>query len=107
MRDWPSRSTAAGGSRSWSSSESSARHAGRVTARPPARPSGARALAAAAELGPFFRTDAQPDPDWSSWAALTTDPALLTQRAAEVRAVLAAGPGRPDVVGGRLTGPPG
>ena len=68
-----------------------------MTARPPARPSGARALEAAAELGPFFRADTQPGPDWSSWAALSADPALLTRRAAEVRAVLAAGPGSPDV----------
>jgi ferric iron reductase protein FhuF len=68
-----------------------------VTAFPPARPSGERALEAAAELGPFFGADAQPGPDWSSWAALIADPALLARRAVEVRAVLAAGPGSPDV----------
>lgn len=68
-----------------------------MTARPPARPLAERALAAAAELGPFFRADAQPGPDWSSWAALTADPALLGRRVAEVRALLAAGPGSPDV----------
>ena len=54
-------------------------------------------MAAAAELGPFFQADPHPGPDWLSWAALTADPALLARRAAEVRAVLAAGPGSPDV----------
>lgn len=52
---------------------------------------------ATARLGPFFRTDPGPKSDWTSWAALTADPAPLGRRAAEVRAALAAGPGHPDV----------
>ncbi len=50
---------------------------------------------AAGELGPFFRVEARPESDWTSWAALTEDAAVLGRRTAEVRAVLAAGPGRP------------
>jgi FhuF 2Fe-2S C-terminal domain len=68
-----------------------------VTTLPSARPSGERALAAASELGSFFEVDAQPGPDWSTWVELTADAALLGRRAAEVRALLAAGPGSPDV----------
>jgi ferric iron reductase protein FhuF len=54
-------------------------------------------LAAAAELGPFFRVDTGPGPDWTSWSALSSDLLLLDRRAAEVRAALAAGPGSPQV----------
>jgi ferric iron reductase protein FhuF len=68
-----------------------------VAALPRARQSGHRALAAAAEIGPFFQVDARPGPDWASWAALSADPELLVRRAAEVRAVLEAGPGGPEV----------
>ena len=53
---------------------------------------GKHALAAAGRLGPFFRTDARPEAGWASWAALTADPVPLGRRAAEVAAVLAAGP---------------
>lgn len=68
-----------------------------MTARPHDRQSADRALAAAAELGPFFRVDARPGPDWTAWAALTADPEPLRRRVADVRAVLAAGPGSPQV----------
>jgi ferric iron reductase protein FhuF len=54
-------------------------------------------MAAAAQLGPFFHVGARPGPGWASWAALSADPELLGRRAAEVRAVLAAGPGNPEV----------
>jgi ferric iron reductase protein FhuF len=75
----------------------SGRHAGRVAALPHAGHTGDRALAAAAQLGPFFQVEARPGPDWASWAALSADPELLGRRADEVRAVLAAGPGNPTV----------
>ena len=54
-----------------------------------------QALAAASELGPFFRTDPRPEKGWTSWAALTGDAEVLGRRSAEVRAVLASGPGSP------------
>jgi hypothetical protein len=59
--------------------------------------SGADALAAAAGLGPFQAVAHAPDPDWTCWTSLTGDPAVLQRRVDEVRAVLAAGPGSPDV----------
>ncbi|WP_232807083.1 (2Fe-2S)-binding protein [Geodermatophilus chilensis] len=52
-------------------------------------------MAAAAALGPFFRVDERLGQGWTSWAALNADGEVLRRRAAEVRAVLAAGPGRP------------
>ncbi|MDP9430632.1 MAG: (2Fe-2S)-binding protein [Actinomycetota bacterium] len=68
-----------------------------MTALPHGRPCGQRALAAAAALGPFFRVDERPGQGWTSWAALIADGRALGRRAAEVRTLLAAGPGRPDV----------
>jgi ferric iron reductase protein FhuF len=52
-------------------------------------------LTVAGALGPFFRVDARPGADWTSWAALSGRAEVLGRRAAEVRAVLAAGPGSP------------
>jgi ferric iron reductase protein FhuF len=54
-------------------------------------------LKVVAELGPFFQVDARPQANWTSWAALTADPEPLRRRAAEVRTLLAAGPGTPQV----------
>lgn len=59
--------------------------------------SGGRALAAAGVLGPFFCVDERPGPDWTCWAALSADAEALRLRTDEVHAVLAAGPGSPDV----------
>ena len=56
-----------------------------------------RSLAAAGALGPFFRVDERPGPDWTCWAALSADAKALRLRADEIHAVLAAGPGAPDV----------
>jgi hypothetical protein len=56
----------------------------------------ARALSAAGPLGPFFAVDAAPGPGWVTWAALV-EGGPLEQRIADVRAVLAAAPGAPDV----------
>jgi ferric iron reductase protein FhuF len=50
-----------------------------------------------AGLGPFFQVDERPGPDWNSWAALSADPEPLRSRVEEVRALLAAGPGSPQV----------
>ena len=66
-----------------------------MTGTPRSRSRAHQALAAAGELGPFFRIDARPEPDWTSWATLTSDTEVLGRRAAEVRAVLASGPGSP------------
>ncbi|MGY1642704.1 (2Fe-2S)-binding protein [Geodermatophilus sp. SYSU D00703] len=60
-------------------------------------PPSATALAAAGALGPFFRVEPGAGPGWTTWARLCDDPVVLRGRLAEVRAVLAAGPGRPDV----------
>ena len=54
-------------------------------------------MAAAAALGPFFRVDERLGQGWTSWAALSADSEVLGRRVAEVRAVLAAGPGSPYV----------
>lgn len=68
-----------------------------MTALPLDRRSGYRPLAVAGALGGFFRVEERPGPDWTSWAALITDGTTLHRRTDEVRAVLAAGPGSPDV----------
>ena len=62
----------------------------------PERPE-ARAITAAAPLGPFFGVAARPGPDWSSWAALCAGPEPLERRMERVRTVLARGPGNPVV----------
>lgn len=59
--------------------------------------SGDQALAAAGALGSFFCVDERPGPDWTSWAALNAGAKALRLRTDEVHAVLAAGPGSPDV----------
>lgn len=64
---------------------------------PASAPQRDRALAAAAALGPFFQVAARPGPDWTLWAALSADAQLLRRRTDEVRAMLAAGPGSPQV----------
>ncbi|WP_344688265.1 (2Fe-2S)-binding protein [Blastococcus jejuensis] len=56
-----------------------------------------RSLAAAGALGPFFRVDDHPSPDWTSWAALSTDPKALRFRTEEVHAALAAWKPVPDI----------
>ncbi|WP_137161592.1 (2Fe-2S)-binding protein [Blastococcus sp. CCUG 61487] len=55
------------------------------------------ALAAAAELGPFFSTSPDAGTDWITWAQLTGDADVLERRLAEVRGILSAGPGAPAV----------
>ncbi len=59
----------------------------------------AAALAAAAALGPFFalQTEDDVEPGWVSWADLVTQPEPLGRRVREVRALLASGPGTPEV----------
>ncbi|MBN1093214.1 (2Fe-2S)-binding protein [Blastococcus sp. TML/M2B] len=63
----------------------------------PGDPAARAALAAAADLGPFFATSPDAGPDWVTWDRLTADPAVLGGRLAEVRTVLAGGPGSPAV----------
>jgi hypothetical protein len=76
-----------------------------VTAPDPA----ATALAAAGELGAFFRIEPTVCPDRVSWARLYTDPGVLDRRLAEVRATQSSGPVPVDVPGpsGRVYHPPG
>lgn len=59
--------------------------------------SASRSLAAAGALGAFFRVDERPGPDWTSWASLSAGSKALGLRTDEVHAVLATGPGSPDV----------
>ena len=66
-----------------------------MTALPGDGSRGQYALAVAGVLGPFFRVDARSGREWTSWAALSADAEVLGRRAAEVGAVLAAGPGSP------------
>ncbi|CCH87028.1 protein of unknown function [Modestobacter italicus] len=68
-----------------------------MTAPANAQRSGDRAFAAAAALGPFFQVAGRPGPDWTSWAALRADRQPLRRRIDEVHAILAAGPGSPQV----------
>ena len=58
---------------------------------------GGRALAAAGSLGPFFAVEREARPGWTSWRELVETPGPLERRVAEVRRVLATGPGAPDV----------
>lgn len=58
---------------------------------------GGQALVAAGELGPFFAVHVATGPGWRSWAEVVDAPAAVEGRVAEVRAVLAGGPGSPDV----------
>jgi hypothetical protein len=59
--------------------------------------SGEDALAAAAALGPFSAVAPVPGQGWMTWLRLVEDPAVLGERVAEVRRLLAAGPGAPVV----------
>ena len=54
-------------------------------------------LVAGSVLGPWYAAAPRPGPGWVSWATLTDDPVVLRRRVAEVRALLAAGPGSPDL----------
>src|SRR5215203_3688645 len=56
----------------------------------------AQALEAAARLGGFFATSETAGPDWTTWTDLVRG-APLQRRVDDVRAVLAAAPGDPDV----------
>ena len=58
---------------------------------------GQQALAAAGSLGPFFAVDPQALPGWTSWTELIETTGPLARRVADVRTVLATGPGSPDV----------
>ena len=58
---------------------------------------GERALAAAGSLGPFFAVDQHARPGWTSWSELVGTPGPFERRVTEVRDVLGAGPGAPDV----------
>lgn len=68
-----------------------------MTALPLGLRRGDRALAAAGALGPFFRVDERPGPDWTCWASLSADASSLRFRTEEVQTALAAWTGVPDI----------